>query len=212
MVWAGQAFHRFPGLSHCTGCPMLLRAKDGLRGRFRHRGTGEFVRYVRWYDEETGEYEAFRRNPDTGCREKYRGRAPLQFIPNPVATADATLTEAVPEDESQYPTRRVSARRLLKWLFEDRDCEHYGCIHKAEWRTADEVHLPPVEKLETIPPLLAADGTVLVPARQKLRRFERGKVVRSHYWCHQHYQRPGLVYPDGSVDPQELPGHCGRPN
>lgn len=218
---------------------MILDAHSGLRGKFRDLTTGQLLRWIVTADDVTGEYTAFRTDPRGGCREKYTGKTRLRFEPDHVLMALVnsaprfTATRSIPDgacDEKRPPgshggnlrgnlgakptgsngSVRISARNLGAVLL-DVDCERYGCIHKAEWETADEERLPPRVVVRTVPAVLAASGAILVAAKATQRLYDAGRVVRTHYYCHRHYLPPGIQYPDGSVEAQELPCHNGRP-
>jgi hypothetical protein len=200
---------------------MILRAKDGLRGTFRHRLSGAVIHWMIEYNTVTGEYVAWKNDPDAGCRRKTKGKADLVFVPDREKMARVTLQEIQQQSRIQLPVEevrcttnprrhRVSARRLDASLFEFHDCEHYGCIKYADWETADKEELPPERVVTMTKPIIAANGLILVPGKEKVKYFKRGAVVNTHYWCNQHYQPPGLVYPDGSIDPIEI--QRGRPN
>lgn len=190
---------------------MRITAKDGHRGVLVDLDTGRRIPHARWYDTETGEYETVQRGLD-GVPVFTRGRGRLKFIQGAIlyhraaATGEAPIPAGSPSLARGQRTGR--GRRLPGWLLEH-DCEAYACIRKAQWVTADEIQLPPGEKTVVIPPIIAGNGSILVPAKTVVRRYQRGKVLRRHYWCHQHYTCPGIQHPDGSIDPQEV--QAGRP-
>lgn len=191
------------------------RGRGGWRGVLIDETTGQRIPNVRWVNTETGEYETAELQGGRVVVARRRGR--VRFIPGhvlqvkPAAPVPALAAPRPASGAQMLQVRRLRGRRLLAWLLEEKDCQQYGCHRKAQWETADEVHLPPVEVMEAVPPLVAANGDVLVPATSRIRLFEQAAVVRTHYWCHQHYQPPGIQWPDGSIDPQELPGSMGRP-
>lgn len=184
---------------------MRLHTKDGIKGRVIDLDTGRPVRWVIWLDTDLGSLEHFTTDPATTPppRERAIRFGRFRFDPGRVAGQVTETTTHV---------RRISQKRLPGWIFERHDCSQYGCHRQASWEVADLVRLPPAESIVTVPAIVAADGrTVLVPAKQSVKRYAQGTVVKTSYWCNQHYQRPHVVFPDGSRDPLEISGHCGRP-
>jgi hypothetical protein len=146
-----------------------------LRGQWIDLATGRQIRWVKWGDEETGEYAAFRMDPViaewNGIPPEailYRGRTRLRFIARPV------LMKPFPGAASRAEVRTHSpdpARRgLLTPCDPDAECEQPKCHRKAAWWTADEEELEPVAMGE--------------------RLFQRATTIRRHFWCSWHYRWP----------------------
>lgn len=88
------------------------------------------VRWVRWYDDQTGEYEAFRSEPKRAAARGvplrtilYRGKAYLQFVPDPA----------------------VPPRGHIK------ECDEPGCHAEAIWAVADTTDLDPILRSDGVP-------------------------------------------------------------
>ena len=164
---------------------MKLDAKaDGVRGVLVNADTGQPIWWARKADLATGEYEAFRADPDKaaahGFKKRdllYRGRCRLKFVPGNSARPQVpTILDANPK----LPRRR---RAMQVQAFEDRPCQHYACLRDAEWMVAVDEPLPP----------LVIGG----------KSFEVGTIAGVKWWCSWHYEWPELLYPDGSTDPIE---------
>lgn len=111
---------------------MIVNSKDGARGTLTDLATGRVIRWARWADLSTGEYEAFSEDPAAAQRRGvhpaallYRGRTKLGWTP--AATLDA------PRPPREHRCIVVPGRM----------CDHPGCRKLAEYRTCDERMLEP---------------------------------------------------------------------
>ncbi len=161
--------------------PDLLDWRDPRtpRGVLVRADTGEAVRWARWANLRTGEYEAWTRDPESlrpvldDLRRngvplsafRRRGKAPLRFVPGPALaprpTPPGELAAMVADERRATPCLVVPGR----------DCEEPGCRRPAEYETADERQLAPA---------VAGDG----------RACDVGIVVRKRRWCSAHYRPP----------------------
>ena len=110
---------------------MRLDSRTGIRGLVFDLDTGQPIRWVRWADTETGEYEAFRSDPAAAkrlgtplARLVYRGRARLKFVPTHPA-AKETAPGSGRATTPQTTARPGKAERCL--VLSNRPCRHYGC-------------------------------------------------------------------------------------
>ena len=170
---------------------MIVHSSSGIRGDLFDESVfpPRKIRWARWYDTETGEYEAFRIDPRDAKRlgiklsgMVYRGKGKLRFVKHHVE-AERTI-DYQPSLPSSFQRK---GRRCV--IDPQRKCEHKDCYRLAEWVTGDD-------KLTT-------------PAEVNGRRYETGEIIREHYWCSFHYQMPRQIYQDGSSDPIDV--QCGRP-
>ena len=101
----------------------------GVVGVWVNTATNEPVRWVRWYDDATHEYEAWRVDPERLPRGVpprsliYRGRAELAFLADVSAPPRATRRQAAPPG---------------------RECDEPQCHREAIWCVADVLDLMPV--------------------------------------------------------------------
>lgn len=126
---------------------MIVSAASGLRGLVIDLDAGRPVRWCRWADTDTGEYEAFRSDPDEARRLGqpvtpllYRGRARLRFVPA------VTVSPPRPSDPrdlagSLEEARRRYCRPIL--ALPGRGCEERLCNRLAEYEVSDEVEIEP---------------------------------------------------------------------
>jgi hypothetical protein len=159
---------------------MILSAKSGLRGMFVREDNGEPVRWVRWYDTETSEYEAFSADPVHARANGrnlhallYRGQARLRFVPARIVSTPGPKPpdpKDVAECVAEQRSRHHKARRIV--ALPGRECQEKGCHRLAEWEVAD-----------------AAD---VLPDVQDGRQFHRSIVLGLRRYCSWHY-RPPLV-------------------
>jgi hypothetical protein len=158
------------------------------------------IRWARWFDLETGEYEAFRIDPKI-CKRLgvklltmvYRGKGRLKFIQTGIAKQER------PAQTAMMPGKGIPSFSLRKGrrcvIDPTRKCEHKSgmgwpdCDKPAEWVTGDDKLLDPLQVGQ--------------------RTYETGEIIQEHYWCSKHYQEPRQVFPDGSSDPIDV--QCGRP-
>ena len=154
------------------------------------------IRWARWFDIDTGEYEAFRIDPrvckQLGVKLKtmvYRGQGRLKFIQT--GAAGSGIEQGKRGGNPSFSQRK--GRRCV--IDPTRKCEHKSgmgypdCTKPAEWITGDDRLLDPVQVDQ--------------------RAYETGEIVQEHYWCSKHYQEPRQVFPDGSSEPIDV--QCGRP-
>jgi len=92
--------------------------------------TNRPVRWVRWYDDVSGEYEAFRMEPKRAVKSGiplhsilYRNKSRLRFVPDPVAVPRGTV----------------------------RECDEPGCHAEAIWCVADCEDLTPILRPDGVP-------------------------------------------------------------
>jgi|SRR6516165_733170 len=149
---------------------MILDARSGLRGRFLNLDTQEWVRFVRWYDDETGEYEAFALAEDgrqmANPPRILRCRARLRFFPD--------AGRVSPPSWGGPPARLCSRGRgrgtpLPPLNFEE--CEVRGCHQKARWAVNDWQQVEPEQ---------GEDG----------RLYDCGVLLRRHVYCNRCYRNP----------------------
>ena len=147
---------------------MLRDARsDCARGVWVREDNGEPVRFVRSYDTETGEYTAFRLDPDVArkngldpARLLYRGRARLRFVQSGVAAARAV-----------GPPPELRRRRGVRCLMlPDRECEEPKCHAVACWGVLDAQEVAP-----------DAQG------------FRRHRAANTRYYCERHYRFPTVT-------------------
>lgn len=145
--------------------------KSTARGHFLREDTLQPVRWVRWYDTETLEYEAFRYDPVVAERSGvdlrlilYRGRAKLRFIQTGVAAPKPTPKQTPPAEL----TRRGG---IFLPPSSEEECEVRGCHKRATRYTHD---------VEEIEPEQGADG----------RLYERTAATVRHYFCEDCFRLP----------------------
>lgn len=164
---------------------MILKAADGLRGKFFRVDGGQEVRWVRWYDDVTEEWEAFRCDPEI-AKERgiplrsilYRGRCRLKFVPaSPIGTAKpkGRVASSTPMDEIRREILKggeVKVRPLV-WMpgMKPIECDEPRCHRPAGWAVA-------VERL--VEPERGPDG----------RLYERAVIIAAHAFCSWHYRNP----------------------
>ncbi len=143
--------------------------------------TRQPIRWARWHDERTGEYEAFRIDPKEAKRRGiplhtilYRGRTRLEFIPDPLPTKAPSAAESRPRE--QRPQRRERCLMLA-----DRECQEPKCHALATWSVADEEELPPVF------------GMFWTPQGKRQVWHERARTIGVRYYCAAHVRRPTSV-------------------
>lgn len=161
---------------------MVPRAPRPLNGVLVDCQTGAAIRWARWHDEKTGEYEAFTIDPKEAKKRGiplhtilYRGRTKLDFIPDPLPTLPTTSREDRPQQKHR-PQRRERCLMLA-----DRECQEPKCHALATWSIADEEELPPVFGLFWTP--------------QGMRRVwhERARTIGVRYYCAAHVRRPTSI-------------------
>lgn len=162
-----------------------IYAKDGVRGTLIDLITRKPIRVPVWFDQETGEYEAFRLDAvgkilhENGKPVRYRGKTKLQFIPS--YTDNQKFIEKVAPDKFVGTPKSVipiTKREKLYPLLQLR-CEAYGCDRIAAWSVSDEVPSSPVV--------------------QGNRKYETGITIARRYYCSWHYQPPRLLDAKGDV-------------
>ena len=164
---------------------MILSAKDGLRGTFLRAGSRQPLRFVRWYDDQTHEWEAFRVNPDMAKARGinlqsilYRGRCRLEFIPAVAAGTQGRVAPSTPLDEIRAEVLKGGELKVkpIVWVPGTRppECEERFCHRPAEWSVA-------VERI--VEPERGPEGTL----------FERAVVVACAAWCSRHYRNPRQI-------------------
>ncbi len=159
---------------------MRYDSHSGLRLNF-FRADGRPVRWVRWYDDQTHEWSAFRMDPS---RAKslgiplesiaYSGQCPLVVKPavgeNRSPRQAAEPPKIVPATASFKPTpQRKPAVALPEGLIQE--CETHGCHKRATYYTNDVQEAEPVKGL---------DGNFYRTQRPTVR----------HYFCESCYRLP----------------------
>jgi hypothetical protein len=160
---------------------MILRAKDGIRGRLFDLDTGKEVPKVTWVNLETGQLEAYVVDAAgniqkwaNGENKIYWATGKFKFVP-----AQSALVSKPPEiDPDPPPPRKTKYDRIVVPMLSDR-CEAYACNRVADWAVSDEIALPPLIK----------DG----------KRYARAKVVDRHWWCDKHFKPPRILDEKGDV-------------
>lgn len=167
---------------------MRLDAKtSGVRGTFRRADNGQPVRWVRWYDDQTQEWEAFRVDPQLAKQRGiplatllYRGRCPLVFTPtNPVeAKPLGRQASSTPLEEIRREVLKGGEVKAEPILFvpgmPTPECEEPLCHRPAVWSVA-------VEQL--VEPERGADGKL----------YERAVTVAAACFCDRHYRNPRQI-------------------
>ena len=169
---------------------MRIDAKSGLRGELFDADTGAQIRWCRWADLATGEYEAFRQDPDEAEARGlslyalvYRGRCRLRFeererevrLPPRLVLRDGT------GDARQAAALRQKYQRVIEKIVSVRGvgCEWPACGRDAEWLTGDLMLLPPEES-----------GGLF---------YRRQALVNRHRYCSRHYRLPRVIAPNGDT-------------
>ena len=164
---------------------MRIDSRSGLRGMLINADTGEPIRWAKWADTDTGEYEAFSRDPaeveQLGlplAAYLYYGRASLRFVAAPAVATLLPPAHRVGAGEFS-PHAKEEIRRRYREVGEARrilatagvECECPGCHRLATWKTGDVVECEPI---------LGDDGK---PYRQSI-------TIRGHCYCDRHYRPP----------------------
>ncbi len=156
---------------------MIARAPRPLSGVLVDATTRLPIRWARWHDEKTGEYEAFRIDPNEAKRRGiplhtilYRGRTKLEFIPDPLP---------VPIPPQAHPQHRQRPSRCL--MLADRECQEPACHALATWSVADEEELPPVF------------GLFWTPQGMREVWHESARTIGVRYYCEKHCRKPTSV-------------------
>jgi hypothetical protein len=152
------------------------RKNPNLRGILVDAVTSQPIRWARWADLSTGEFEAFKFDP---VRIKalggipsdflYRGQTQLRFIEDKtVPIRQPSSLDARAAAQQMEEIRRTTQRKLL---IPGDYCDVRGCGRLSAWLVADE---------RILEPLSGPDG----------RLQERGVIVDTHAWCDRHYRSP----------------------
>jgi len=157
---------------------MILDARKNpnLRGVLVDAATNQPIRWARWANLATGEFEAFKFDPKRikdlgGCPTDflYRGRTALKFVEDrtvPIRTPGNLDGKAVKQQMEEI--RRTTTPKLL---IPGDYCEVRGCHRLSAWSVADE---------RILEPLPGPDG----------RLQERGIIVDVHAYCDRHFRLP----------------------
>jgi len=162
---------------------MIQRAQDGFRGTVINAVTGQPVRWVRWVNSDTGEFEAFREDPVAAKARGawlrcllYRGKARL-----PLTTITQALVAHAPGRRALTPMEEVrEIRTIARDYVADYqpivavpgiECDQPGCRRLATWQVAHE---------QEIDPGVMPDGSAC----------ERAVTVRVNRWCDRHWHPP----------------------
>lgn len=146
---------------------MRIDSASGLRGKWFDE-SGARVPFVIWYETETFDFEALVAVAD-GSRPvrpniRYKGKKKLRFVQNDLLTAVARV---VPKPECPP----VEVQGVQVGADCNAECEAKGCHRRATWLTGDE---------QLVEPATGEDG----------KRYERGVIVRGHYYCSKHFRLP----------------------
>lgn len=154
---------------------MRLDSRSGMRGVFVSDVDGRVVRWVIWYDTETGDYEAFRSDPEIAKRFgvepgrlRYTGRERLRFIPATPARKPKP-TDPVDAAGSLREAKLLWSKPII--ILPGQECDERFCHRLATWRTAVE---------RVIEAVVGDDG----------KAYKRSIVVETHQWCDRHYRLP----------------------
>ncbi len=157
-----------------------MRAPRPLSGVLVDAQTGQAIRWARWHDETTGEYEAFRIDPNEAKRRGiplhtilYRGRTRLEFIPDPLPQV-----APIPPRDGRPEHQQKSQRRERCLMLADRECQEPACHALATWSVADEEELPPVF------------GLFWTPQGMREVWHESARTIGVRYYCEKHVRRP----------------------
>lgn len=166
---------------------MRLDARSGLRGVFVRADTRQPVRFVRWYDDATHEFEAFRCDPEIAKARGiplssllYRGRCRLEFRPAAplVPAPTGRLATSTPLEEIRREVLKggeIKVRPILTVPGERRpECDEPLCHRAADYAVA-------VEQL--VEPEKDAEGKL----------WERAVTVATAVWCAWHYRPPRQI-------------------
>ena len=164
---------------------MRLDSKSGVRGLFLRADTRQPIRFVRWYDTETHEYEAFRCDPAIAKARGiplrsllYRGRARLEFQSAKPLDAKPTgrIAPSTPLAEIAPDVLRGRVAKPIIWLpgFTPPECQEPLCHRPAEWSVG-------VEQL--VEPERGTDGKL----------WERAVMVDVSVWCSWHFKPPRQI-------------------
>ncbi len=159
------------------GLPNILDAHFGLRGVLVDTDAGSRIRWAVWANMDTGEYEAFKSDPEHAVKLglpldvlRYRGRAGhLRFIPSAPRAKGALARAQTPAEVAEMVRWARRGQPIL--MLPGRECDEPKCHALASWMTAHEQEVEP----ET-------DGEGV--------RWERAVTVRRSKWCHHHYRFP----------------------
>lgn len=166
---------------------MILSAKSGLRGTFLRADTQQPVRWVRWYDDASHEWEAFRCDPSVAKARGiplrsilYRGRCRLEFTPSAPSQSkqQGRVAPSTPLDEIRREVLKggeIKVRPIV-WLADVPAvvCDERFCHRRAEWSVG-------VERI--VEPERGPDG----------RLYERAVMVACSVWCSRHYRSPRQI-------------------
>jgi hypothetical protein len=162
---------------------MIFSAQDGYRGTVINAETNQPVRWVRWVNSDTGEFEAFREDP-LAARARgvflrgllYRGKAKL-----PLTTVTQALVAHAPGRRALTPWEEFrEIRSIARDYVRDYkpivavpgiECDEPGCRRLASWQVGHE---------QEIDPGVLQDGS----------ECERAVTVRVNRWCSRHWHPP----------------------
>jgi hypothetical protein len=157
---------------------MRLDSHSGLRGVLVNADTARPIRWAIWADTDTGEYEAFRADPQIAERLgidlasiRYRGQARLRFIPARVSPR-LKPTDARDAADSMREAKLLWAKPII--MLPGQECDERYCHALASWQTAME---------RVIEPIVGADGQA----------YKRSIVTEIRNWCPKHYRWPQRV-------------------
>lgn len=165
---------------------MIIHSKDRVRGTLIDLTSKKVIPKAIWFDDETGEYEAFRLDPsgkiatENGVPLRYKGKSKLRFVPS--SNTNQKFMEKVAPEKMQDTVnlgKRIVKREAILFPCAKMRCQHYGCDRIAAWSVSDEEHRPPI----------VING----------RCYEQAATLRERYYCSWHYVPPKLYDAKGEL-------------
>lgn len=161
---------------------MILDSQSGLRGVLANAETGQPIRWARWANLETGEYQAFRCDPQI-AKERgiplasllYRGRCRLKFTPAAPLAAKPPLRIAPSTPLDEIRPEVLRGRKVTPILYvpglPPPECDEPLCHRAAQYQVADE---------QLVEPEKGPDGKL----------YERAVTVGVRKYCSWHFRNP----------------------
>lgn len=182
---------------------MRLDAKSGVRGVLINRDTGQRITHVRWAEipdnpEQSGEYEAFRIDPELAKARGiplvsilYRGRCRMQFTSATILENKPVihLAPSTPLDEIRHEVLKGGEVKVTSIIYLPGmpipECEERLCHRPATWSVATE---------RIVEPERGEDG----------RLYERAVTVLTRVYCDRHYRPPVQISQRGVESEVEI--------
>jgi len=162
----------------------IIDAKSGVAGVLVDLATGQPIRKAFWANLATGEYKAWRTDPDgriVSPPEVVAGRTQLKWLPTRPATPKTPPAADPDAPPVQAPTLLAGRRRVGRPLgLMNVPCDQRTCSRWAVWQVADELDKP-----------------ALVVAGVK--QYEQADLLNVRYYCDWHYQPPRLFDAKGEI-------------